>query len=167
MTTVNRISNVSVRKTITVSVDVQRAFDVFTAGFDTWWPRSHHIGKGQLEQAVIEGWVGGRCFGREADGTVCPWGQVLVWDPPRRFVFAWQINGNWQFEPDLAKASEVEVQFIAQGDGTTLVVLEHRHFERHGADADKVRTGVDSPNGWSDLLKLYGQTADRRQEGAR
>ena len=54
MMTVIDATDVPVRKTITVNVSTERAFKVFTEGFDTWWPRSHHIGKGALEKAVVE-----------------------------------------------------------------------------------------------------------------
>jgi uncharacterized damage-inducible protein DinB len=148
-----------VRKTITVKTTAEHAFEVFTAGFDTWWPRSHHIGESPLDKAFIEGKVGGRCFGRSIDGTECDWGRVLVWEPPRRFVFAWMLNGEWRYVPDITQASEVEVRFTEERVGSTRVDLEHRHFERHGADGSQVRTGVDSPNGWGDLLRLYAKIA--------
>ena len=148
-----------VRKTITVKATVDHAFKVFTDGFDTWWPRSHHIGKQPMVKAVIESRAGGRCFGREADGTECDWGRVLTWEPPNRFVLAWQIGPTWQYEPDLNKASEVEVRFTAEPDGLTRVDLEHRHFERHGEGAGNVRSGVDSPNGWGGLLQTYAARA--------
>src|SRR5215510_9397171 len=128
----------TVHKTVTVKADVAHAFDVFTAGFDTWWPRSHHIGKKPLQKAVIEPRVGGRCFGREADGE-CQWGTVTTWDPPNRLVIAWQIDPSWQFDPDLAHASEVEVRFTAEAGEMTRVDLEHRHLERHGKDCEKMR----------------------------
>ena len=34
-----------VRKTVRVNAGAARAFDVFTAGFTRWWPRTHQIGK--------------------------------------------------------------------------------------------------------------------------
>jgi uncharacterized protein YndB with AHSA1/START domain len=148
-------SKMSVRKSVTVQASVEHAFKVFTDGFDSWWPRTHHIGKQPLQKAVIEPRAGGRCYSREADGTECPWGQVLVWEPPRRLVIAWQIDPNWQYESDLTRASEVEVLFTAEAGGTTRVDLEHRHFERHGEGAEKVRAGVDSPNGWGSLLQRF------------
>jgi uncharacterized protein YndB with AHSA1/START domain len=144
-----------VKKSITVKASVEHAFQVFTDGFDSWWPRSHHIGKQPMVKAVIETRAGGRCFGREADGTECDWGRVLTWDPPNRFVLAWQIDAKWQYEPDLTKASEVEVRFTPEAGGLTRVDLEHRHFERHGAGGASMKTAVESPNGWSDLLKMY------------
>ncbi len=148
-----------IHKSVTVKTSVEHAFEVFTAGFDTWWPRSHHVGESPLATAVIEGRVGGRCYGRSLDGTECPWGRVIAWDPPRRFAFAWMLDGAFKYNPDLAMASEVEVVFTGLDDGSTRIDLEHRHFERHGDSGAQVRTGVNSPNGWGDLLRLFADTA--------
>ena len=150
-----------VEKSITVRASVERAFEVFTSGFDSWWPRSHHIGKLPMKRAVIEGRVGGRCYTEQADGTDCPWGAVLAWDPPRRFVVSWQITPEWQYEPDLAKASEVEIRFTPVGDGQTRVDLEHRHFERMGAGGAVMRTGVGAPGGWGTLLDLFAAQIEK------
>lgn len=158
MTTVTE-HTAPVRKSVTVRTSAEHAFTVFTDGFDTWWPRSHHVGESPLAAAVIEGKIGGRCYGRSVDGTECPWGRVTAWEPPRRFVFAWMLDGAWKYNPDLSTASEVEVTFTPLGDGSTRVDLEHRHFDRHGDGAAQVRTGVDSPKGWGDLLRLYAATA--------
>jgi hypothetical protein len=150
-----------VRKSIAVKASVDHAFRVFTAGFDTWWPRSHHIGKSPMTKGIIEGRAGGRCYSEQADGTECDWGSILVWEPPQRFVMAWQISPAWQYEPDIAKSSEVEVRFTAEPDGSTRVDLEHRYFERHGAGADDMRSAIDSPKGWSGLLDLFLARAEQ------
>ena len=113
----DQAADAPVRKTITVRVSQQRAFEVFFAEFDTWWPRTHHIGSSPMKQTVIEGRLGGRCYSEQIDGSECDWGQILVWEPPRRFVMAWQITPEWKFEPDLAKSSEVEVRFTLEPDG--------------------------------------------------
>jgi uncharacterized protein YndB with AHSA1/START domain len=149
-----------VRKSILVKASAQHAFEVFTDGFDSWWPREHHIGKVPMRKAVLEGRTGGRCYSEQIDGTDCDWGQVLVWEPPHRFVIAWQINGEWGYEPDLAKSSEVEVRFVAEGAQSTRVELEHRHFERLGEGGTSMRTGVDAEGGWKDLLQLFAAKAE-------
>ena len=151
--------DVPVRKSITVKASAKRAFEVFTAGFDSWWPRSHHIGNAPLKRAILEGRVGGRCYSQQEDGTDCPWGSVTVWEPPTRFVFAWQITHEWGYQPDLAQTSEVEVRFTPAGEGQTRVDLEHRNFERHGAGGNSMRTSVDSEGGWGALLQLYAEKA--------
>jgi len=153
--TVDQTSVAPVRKSVTVKAGAERAFEVFTQGIDTWWPRTHHIGKSPMKKAIIEGRAGGRCYSEQVDGTDCDWGEVLVWEPPRRFVMAWKITHQWGYEPDVKKASEVEVRFTPQEDGSTRVDLEHRYFERHGAGGAVMRTAVDSTGGWNDLLQLY------------
>jgi uncharacterized protein YndB with AHSA1/START domain len=145
----------SVRKTITVAAGVERAFEVYTAGFGTWWPKEHHIGTADMRTCVFEPKAGGRWYETGVDGSECDWGQVLVWEPPHRLVHTWQLQGDWKYDADIAHASEVEIRFIAEGPTTTRVELEHRHFERHGDGAESVRTGVDSPNGYDYCLSNY------------
>jgi uncharacterized protein YndB with AHSA1/START domain len=159
MTTVYDALEVPVRKSVTVRAALEHAFKVFTEGFDDWWPRSHHIGNQPMTRAVLEPKPGGRCYGRSADGSECDWGRIMVWEPPRRLVIAWQITSDWQYEPDLARSSEVEVRFITESDGSTRVDLEHRYFERHGAGAAGMRTAVEGPNGWTGILKLFAAAA--------
>ncbi|BDC48184.1 hypothetical protein F183_A05000 [Bryobacterales bacterium F-183] len=106
-----------VRKSVIVASSRRKAFDVFTAGFDTWWPRSHHIGNAPMLAAYIEGRPGGRCYTTQTDGTESDWGEVVLWDPPHRFVMAWKITADWKYQPDVAQSSEVEVTFT---DGETV-----------------------------------------------
>jgi uncharacterized protein YndB with AHSA1/START domain len=155
------VADASVKKSIIVNATLEHAFDVFTAGFDSWWPRSHHIGKSPMAKAVIEMRVGGRCYSTQVDGTDCDWGQILEWDPPHRFVLAWQITHQWGYQPDLSKSSEVEIRFTAQPGGGTRVDLEHRHFERMGPEGDTMRVGVGGPGGWSGLMELFKAQAEK------
>ena len=152
-----------VRKSIRVRAGVERAYHVFTEDMDSWWPRTHHIGRSPMKRVVVEGREGGSIYTQQEDGTDCPWGSVLQWEPPHRFVFAWRVRPDWQFEPDLAKSSEVEVTFTAADDGTTLVELEHRGFERHGGNFAGMREQVNSVGGWGTMLELFGKKAE---EGA-
>jgi hypothetical protein len=154
-------SALPVRKSIRVRANAARAFKVFTDGLDSWWPRTHHIGNSPMIKGVMEGRMGGRCYSQQADGTECQWGQILVWEPPTRFVMAWQVTPAWQFEPDLSKCSEVEVKFTPYPDGSTLVELEHRYFERHGAGGGSMRDQVDQPGGWGGLMELYKTESEK------
>jgi hypothetical protein len=52
----------TVRKSLTVEASIAHSFHVFTTGFDSWWPRAHHIGKADLLAAVIEPKAGGRWY---------------------------------------------------------------------------------------------------------
>ena len=150
-----------VRKSIRVRASAERAFHVFTREMDSWWPRTHHIGNSPMKCVVVEGRPGGRIYTEQEDGTVCPWGTVLSWEPPHRFVMAWQANPDWHLETDLAKCSEVEVQFTQADNGTTLVELQHRGFERHGGAYARMREMVNTDGGgWGGLLVLFASKAE-------
>jgi uncharacterized protein YndB with AHSA1/START domain len=147
---------VAVRRSITVNAAPERAFEVFTAGLSTWWPlESHHIGKADAAEAVIEPRAGGRWFERGVDGSECDWGFVTAWEPPHRLLLAWHLTPEYEFDPDPAHATEVEIRFTPT-DGGTLVELEHRGFEKYG-DAEKIREIVSQKGGWGDLLELYSK----------
>jgi uncharacterized protein YndB with AHSA1/START domain len=151
------ITPAPVRKSIRVGVPRERAFEVFTARIGHWWPKSHHIGTADLDTIIIEPREGGRWFERAVDGSECEVGKVLVWDPPARLLLAWQLNVDWKYDPNLI--TEVDVQFIAEGDNATRVELEHRNLERLGDRADTMREKIDAPNGWGGLLQLFAQSA--------
>jgi uncharacterized protein YndB with AHSA1/START domain len=145
----------AVRREITVNATPERAFAVFTDGFDTWWPRSHSIGEAELAKVVIEPRTGGRWYEQGVDGSVCDWGEVLAYEPPRRLVVEWRIGGDWNFEKDPDTCSEIEVLFTAEGDATR-VTLEHRHLERH-TGAEALKEAVGSEGGWPGLLRFYSE----------
>jgi len=155
MATIAPTTDTPVLKNITVKTEPEHAFRVFTEDIDSWWPREYHIGKAPLKKMILEGKPGGRCYADQTDGTESDWGRVLVWDPPRRLVIAWQITPEWGYEPDPARASEVEVRFTPQPGGSTRVDLEHRHLKRHGAGWENLRTAVESEGGWSFFLERF------------
>jgi uncharacterized protein YndB with AHSA1/START domain len=148
---------ISVRRSVTVSAPPERAFEVFTAGFNSWWPiETHHIGEVDAAEAVIEPRAGGRWFERGVDGSECDWGFVTAFEPPHRLLLAWHLTPEYAFDPDPAQATEVEVLFTPQEDGGTLVELEHRGFEKYG-DPEKIRESVSQKGGWGDLLEMYAK----------
>ncbi|HEX6468255.1 MAG TPA: SRPBCC family protein [Streptosporangiaceae bacterium] len=145
----------AVRKEIVVAATPEQAFKVFTEQLGTWWPREYSIGAVDMADFIVEPVAGGRWYEVGIDGSECDTGRVMAYEPPDRLVLAWHLNGRWQFDPDPEHASEVEVRFIADGDGRTRVRLEHRHFERHGLDAPAVRSAVESTGGWGHVLAPY------------
>jgi len=153
----NQATIAPVRHTVTVPISPERAFTLFTQGFNSWWI-GHHIGAAELAEAVIEPHVDGRWYERGVDGSECDWGRVLVFEPPGRLVLTWQINAEWKFDPDLSRASEVEVRFT-EANGQTTVDFEHRHIERLGAGAEELARQVGSPDGWPGILDLFAKAA--------
>jgi uncharacterized protein YndB with AHSA1/START domain len=144
-----------VLKSIRVQATPARAFEVFTGKMARWWLPTHTINptKSPIAAIVIEPREGGRWYERGEDGSECDWGRVLVWQPPKRVVLAWQINAHWQYDAGLV--TELEVRFTAQPSGATDVTLEHRLLERLGDAAPGIRDAIDSPSGWSGLLERY------------
>ncbi len=148
----------SVKKQIVVNASAERAFQVFTAGIDRWWPREHHIGKSPLKHAVLEQKAGGRWYSVCEDGSECEIGTVLGWEPPLRLVLAWQITASWQFDPTFV--TEVEVTFSALGPNQTRVDMEHRDLERYGHAAPDLRKAIDSPGGWGKIMAEFAKASE-------
>lgn len=136
-----------VQKSVVVSCTPERAFEVFTRELGSWWPlHQYSIGGDEITEVVWEEHVGGRIFERHADGGEGEWGRVLEWEPPARFVMSWYPG------KDPSAATELEVHFAPEGDGTR-VDLEHRGWEILAYDAQEARDGYDS--GWSTVLGYF------------
>ena len=144
---------------VTVNAPIERAFRIFTESFTTWWPADYHIGEADMAEAIIEPREGGRWYERGVDGSECDWGHVLAWEPPHRLVVTWQINGQWQYDPDLEHASEIEVRFTPEGSDQTTVELEHRLLHRL-VGGEAIRDSISGGGGWGALLAQYAKAVE-------
>jgi hypothetical protein len=152
----------SLRKVAMVQAPPAVAWQVFTEQMGAWWPLAvYKIGKANAVDAVIEPRVGGRWYERGDDGSTCDWGSVLLWEPLSRLVLSWDINADWQYDPDLK--TEIEVRFIAEGESVTRIELEHRKLDRYGARRDEMRRIFDTEGDWGRLLAMF---AARAAEGS-
>jgi uncharacterized protein YndB with AHSA1/START domain len=134
----------AVRKSLVVKCDQTRAFEVFTREIGTWWPlHEYSIGNDEITEVVWEERVGGRIYERHADGGEGEWGRVVEWEPPARFLMSWYPG------KDASTATELEVRFTPEGDGTR-VDLEHRGWEIFAEEAQQTRDSYD--NGWPTVL---------------
>lgn len=149
-------ADTTVRRSIVVAAPIERAFQVFTEGFDAIKPREHNLlAPVEIAETVFERRVGGNLYDRGVDGSECRWGTVLAFEPPHRVVFSWNISPQWRIETDLARTSEVEVRFTAEAPDRTRVELEHRNLDRHGDGWQSVREGVAGDQGWPLYLQRY------------
>jgi uncharacterized protein YndB with AHSA1/START domain len=148
-----------VRRSVVVDAARERAFDCFVNEMDRWWNPDHHVLPGSIVEMVVEPWLGGAIYDRASDGRTAQWGTVVVFDRPNRFVFSWHVSPQWTIEPDQGRASEVEVTFTPESEGRTRVVLEHRHFRRHGEGWQTVRDAVSAPESWAAGLERYATVA--------
>ena len=136
-------------KSVHVGCDVERAFEVFTREIGSWWPLDQHaLHPGKVREVIFEEHEGGEVYETSTDGERSHWATVLAWEPPAGFTIAWKVD------PDAVAETEVEVRFTPDGDGTH-VVLEHRNWERLGADAAEARGSYD--NGWVMVLGRYAE----------
>ncbi|OZF04141.1 SRPBCC family protein [Rhodococcoides fascians] len=149
------MTDTSVRRTVTVPVPPETAFALFTDRLGDFKPPEHNLLSVPIAQTVLEQRVGGAIVDRGTDGSECRWARVLVFDRPDLLVFSWDIGPTWEIEDDPARSSEVEVRFVAEGDTSTRIELEHRHLDRHGRGWESVRDGVDDDAGWTLYLSRY------------
>jgi len=140
----------AVKRSVSVPLPVEKAFQLFTDGIGTWWPFvTHSLGGEETEDAVLEPRVGGLVYERRRDGTTEEWADVTAWDPPHRLELSWRVN------PTRAEPTEVEVEFVPEGAGTR-VELEHRGWERL-EDGPEARANYDT--GWEFVLGRYSEAA--------
>ena len=69
---------------------------VFTERLGDFKPPEHNLLAAPIAETVFEPRVGGHIYDRAIDGTQCHWARVLVYEPPRRVVFSWDIGPTWQ-----------------------------------------------------------------------
>jgi uncharacterized protein YndB with AHSA1/START domain len=152
----------AVRTVVTVPVSAQRAFDTFTDGLAGWWMREYTwSGPDALVDIGIEPAPGGKAYEIGPYGFRLDWGRVLTWSPPDRVHLTWQIGADRVPVPDPGHGSEIEVTFVPSGRNT-VVTVDHRHFDRHGDDAEGYRDALTA--GWQELVSRY---ADRVTDGPR
>lgn len=141
------IDTTTVQVSTEVEAPITRAFHVFTAEIGTWWDQDKHILEAPLADMVFEPFVGGHIIDRGVDGSECRWARVLVYEPPHRVCFSWDIDTRWQIETDPERTSDIEISFIELTPESTRVVLTHRNLDRHGAGWERMRDAVGG--GWN------------------
>ena len=127
-----------------VACPPERAFELWARRTSQWWPREHTMSGKSGFTVAFEPRTGGRIYERTPDGEEHDWGEVLVWDPPRRLAYLWHLG------TERAGATEVEVGFSAKPDTTTVVTIVHRGWERLGVDRRERNR-----HGWAGLLAHY------------
>jgi uncharacterized protein YndB with AHSA1/START domain len=151
-----------IHRSVTVRCTPERAFRVFTDQMGAWWPLETH-GRAadqfadeavKAERLEVQGRIGGQIIEHMSNGVSLPWGEFLAWEPPTRLVLAWKPHSR------PVPPTEVEVRFLPDGDGTR-VELEHRGWERVGAEAAEVREAYGSPQGWVTTLNVFAAAIER------
>jgi uncharacterized protein YndB with AHSA1/START domain len=148
-----------VRKSITVAVPPDAAFQIFTERPAEWLPPAHTFMK-DPRLIAIESRVGGRFYERGADGNEITRGTITEWAPPSRLVVTWRIGPHWQPVFDDDNASLIEVDFVPVGPDATEVIVTNTHLDRHGEMAGHLRSVLDAANP-GETLQRYGDLVAR------
>lgn len=140
------------RMSFDVACSPEHAFAVWTSAIGTWWPRDHTV-SGQPDQVVLQSGVGGRIYERTPEGVEHDWGEVTVWEPPATLAYLWHLGR------DREAATEVEIQFVPQGESATRVDIEHRGWDRLGPQAQDWRDR--NQFGWESLIPHFQAAVTR------
>jgi uncharacterized protein YndB with AHSA1/START domain len=136
-----------IRLAFDVACPPAEAWAAWTERIGRWWPADHTVSAEPDLQVTLESGVGGRIFERTAGGDEHDWGEVTVWEPPSRLAYLWHLRR------DRGDATEVEIRFTRLGPESTRVEIEHRGWERLGAEGVTWRDR--NYGGWSTLLPHY------------
>ncbi|MEU7857164.1 SRPBCC domain-containing protein [Nonomuraea sp. NPDC049141] len=138
----------SVQAAVIVPVDQATAFRVFTDEIDGWYVRGPHSWV-DPSRAVGIRFADGYLRELWSDGGHVDTGRILVWEPPRRLVWADLINDQGEME--------IEVAFTPV-DGGTEVLLEHRGLDTLPPDvAGRIRRGYS----WQIALRWFAESFAR------
>jgi hypothetical protein len=130
----------------------EHAFEVWTTRTAAWWPKGHSVSGNADTSVVLEPREGGRIFERTPDGAEIDWGEITLWEPPRRLGYLWHINR------DRSDATDVELTFVGLDDGTTRLEILHTGWERLGAQGGEWREA--NTGGWNALLPSFVTAAE-------
>lgn len=145
-------------RSVSVRRGAEDTFRLFTEEIGSWWPVETYSRAAsdfesqdvKVERVEFQTRVGGQVLEHMSNGQTLPWAEIVVWEPPLRFVLAWH--------PTFVEGppTEVEVRFTGSGEGT-LVELVHRGWERLGPGFEQLR-GTYVP-GWAVVLDRFRDAA--------
>jgi uncharacterized protein YndB with AHSA1/START domain len=130
----------------TVGCPPEDAFDLWARRTSMWWPSGHSVSTDPALTVTFEPHPGGRIYERTAAGDEHDWGEILVWEPPRRLAYLWHLRF------DRSDATEVEITFEPSDEGTAVRIV-HSGWERLGSVAQERRER--NERGWAGLLGHY------------
>ena len=115
--TADRETTAPVVRTVHVRCAPERAFALFTDRITDWWPLQRH---GLYKDQTLGVWFESeRVVEKSASGEEGVWAEVLEWSPPGKLAMSWHPGT----PPE--EATVVEVEFVADADGTRVVLTHH------------------------------------------
>lgn len=153
-----------VRKTVTVGVGAEQAWQIFVEQPLDWWP-AHHVFVEDRVALTIEPRVDGYYYEEGRDGSRVDWGRIVEFDAPHRLVMTWRMGANWRPVHDDDVASLIIVEVTALGPDRSEVALTHAALHRHGEAAATIHAALDGPSPGATLAQ-YAEVVARATGGA-
>ena len=151
---------------ISVALDADTAFDIFTKDVGLWWKRgpAYRMRPRKNGHMTFEPREGGRLLETFDDGTEpAVFASIRIWEPGKRIVLDWH-TGN--YKP--GEKTEVEIRFKPTNGGTR-VIVEHRGWEALPPD-HPVRHRMPEPqflkltgDWWRALVNSYASRSEMRR----
>jgi hypothetical protein len=129
-----------------LACSAEHAFTVWTSKIDSWWPADHTV-SGDPASVVLERRVGGRIYETTKDGSEHDWGEIVAWEPPRRFAYLWHLRSRRD------DATDVDIRFVELDTSTSRIDIVHSGWERLGTEAQSWRDR--NNGGWATLLPHF------------
>lgn len=148
-------------KELKIRIPPNVAFQLFINNLNDWWPKEYTWSKEKLKEIRIDSRENGFCTETGPNGFRCDWGTVREIIKNEKISFKWQIDPKRAPVPDPEKASDVKLQFTADGNSTSLI-LEHFNFDKHGDGCEDYRLAMDSEIGWEYILKCYKKYSEEQ-----
>lgn len=143
---------------LTVAVEPELAFEVFTTRFGEWWPKeSHSLAKKDCIAVELHPGLGGEIIERARGQKNVSWGRVEIWQPGEHVSFTWHPGWN------PGDYTRVMVSFQQNSFGRCVICLEHRDWENVGDIAPALREGYQA--GWEYVFGECFANFLRQQRG--
>ena len=115
-------------------------------------PEGHSTSGHPGTVVTLEPRLGGRIFEKTPDGEEIDWGEITSWNPPHGLAYLWHIGRG------RGDATDVQLSFVDQGDGTTRLDIVHSGWERLGARGEAWREA--NTSGWQTMLPGFIAAAE-------
>lgn len=142
---------------VTIAAQAGCAFDLFARQTGRWWPEGRRPESGADRQILFEPQVNGRCYEVRGEDRHEQWGKVLVYIPPRTLIIEWRLGAD--FAAEASSATELEIYFLSNRDGSTRVTIIHAGLERLEIKGEEMRDALSRR--WSGILLAYRDYAEK------
>lgn len=135
---------------VTISGEPELLFDLFVAGVGSWWPFAK-VAPAPDGEIVIERGPNGRWYQRTSSAEEILWATIVACIPPRALIMNWNLDE--RFAQREGVATELEIYFHDNQDGTTRISVIHAGLERLPGNPTVKEQKINA--GWREVLQSF------------